>query len=388
MVIGAGIQGAGVAQAAAAAGYRVAIVEQRGVAAATSSRSSKLIHGGLRYLESGQFNLVRKSLRERARLLRLAPQLVRLVPFYLPVYAGMRRRSWQIRLGLMLYALLGGLRPENRFHTLPAAAWAATGLRRDGLEAVFCYYDGQTDDVALTRAVTDSACALGAELLCPARFVFARVGADGVDVEIETDPERGADPRGETRHLRSRVLVNAAGPWVEQVQAQIQPFNPGPPVDLVQGSHILLDAAAPPGICYVEAPQDGRAVFIMPWQGRTLVGTTETLFQGSPDQVAPLAEEIAYLQAVHAHYCPGPTPALQDAFAGLRVLPRDATRPLHRPRDTMLHTRPARVVALYGGKLTAYRITAEEVLRKLRRWLPPARPVADTRELAVGKRDE
>lgn len=371
------------AQAAAAAGYRVAIVEQRGVAAATSSRSSKLIHGGLRYLESGQFALVRKSLQERARLLRLAPQLVRLVPFYLPVYAGMRRRPWQIRLGLMLYALLGGLRSENRFHTLPASAWAATGLRLDDLEAVFCYYDGQTDDVALTRAVIDSACDLGAQLWCPARFISARAGVDEVEVEVETHQAHDADRRTENRHLRCRVLVNAAGPWVEEVQAQIQPFAAGPPVELVQGSHILLDAPAPPGVCYVEAPQDGRAVFIMPWQGRTLVGTTETPYQGPPDQVAPRPEEIAYLQAVHAHYCPGPPPALREAFAGLRVLPRDSDRPFHRPRDTVLHTQPARVVALYGGKLTAYRATAEEVLRKIRPWLPPARPVADTRELVL-----
>jgi glycerol-3-phosphate dehydrogenase len=375
LVIGAGIQGAGVAQAAAAAGYRVAILEQRHVAAATSSRSSKLIHGGLRYLESGQFALVRKSLQERARLLRLAPQLVHLVPFYLPVYAGMRRGPGLIRLGLMLYSLLGGLRSENRFRSLPRKEWRKLGLRTDGLRAVFRYFDGQTDDAALTRAVVDSACALGAELLCPATFLAAQVDADGVDAEIEHD--------GRRRKLRGRVLINATGPWVDRVQARIQPVVPGPAIDLVQGSHILLDAPAPPGIVYVEAPQDGRAVFIMPWRGQTLVGTTETLYQGDPAAVAPLPEEIAYLQAVYAHYYPGQNPRVLDSFAGLRVLPRQGRSLFNRPRDTLLHVGPERVLALYGGKLTAYRATAEEVMQRIRDWLPPARPIADTRRLAL-----
>jgi len=158
LVIGAGVQGVGVAQAAAAAGYRVVQLERAQVAAGTSSRSSKLIHGGLRYLETFQLRLVRESLRERAILLRIAPHLVELVPFFVPVYHDTTRAAWKVRSGLSLYALLGGLGAEARFQTVPQAAWETLdGLRTDGLRAVFRYMDGQTDDVALCRAVAASA---------------------------------------------------------------------------------------------------------------------------------------------------------------------------------------------------------------------------------------
>jgi glycerol-3-phosphate dehydrogenase len=180
-VIGAGIHGTGVAQAAAAAGHSVLLLEQTSVAAGSSSRSSKLIHGGLRYLETGQFGLVRESLRERGLMLRLAPELVRVQRFYIPVYAHTRRRPWQLRLGLSLYALLSSLRPESRFGTVPRSEWATLdGLDTAGLQAVFWYQDGQTDDRALTRAVRDSALQLGAQLRCPARFESARLDDDGV----------------------------------------------------------------------------------------------------------------------------------------------------------------------------------------------------------------
>ncbi|HKQ30418.1 MAG TPA: FAD-dependent oxidoreductase, partial [Burkholderiales bacterium] len=145
VVIGGGIHGAGVAQAAAAAGYSVLALEKTALAAGTSSRSSKLIHGGLRYLESGRLRMVRESLHERAVLLRIAPELVRLVPFYLPIYPDTRRRPWQIAAGLSLYALLGGLARDNRFVRVPRAEWDdLEGLDMHRLQCVFRYYDGQT----------------------------------------------------------------------------------------------------------------------------------------------------------------------------------------------------------------------------------------------------
>ena len=158
VIIGGGIHGVGVAQAAAAAGHRVLLLEKTALASATSSRSSKLIHGGLRYLESAQFGLVRGSLRERTLLLQLAPDLVRRLPFHIPVYAGTTRRPFTIRAGLSLYALLGNLAPDCRFASLPRTDWPdLDGLATDGLQAVFRYYDAQTDDAALTRAVMASA---------------------------------------------------------------------------------------------------------------------------------------------------------------------------------------------------------------------------------------
>ncbi len=377
LIIGAGIQGAGVAQAAAAAGYRVTVVEQAEVGSGTSSRSSKLIHGGLRYLETGQFALVRKALRERQRLLANAPGLVRLIPFRLPIYADSQRPAWKIRIGLSLYALLGGLHRENRFRTLDAAETARLPLRREGLRTVFEYLDGQTDDRALTRAVMASAQALGAELWQPVRFLFASVTNTGVSATVER--------AGREVTIEARVLVNAAGPWVDRVLSAVTPAVSCPAIDLVQGSHIVLAAPAPEAAWYVEAPQDRRAVFVLPWQGRTLVGTTETPFHGDPAEVTPLPAEIDYLQAVYRHYFPAGDTTVIDAFAGLRVLPKGPGGFFTRPRDTLLHTGPTRVLSLLGGKLTGYRATAEAVMKRIRRWLPPRKPVADTRTLPLGQ---
>ena len=147
VVIGGGIHGAGVAQAAAAQGYSVLVLEQSAIAAGTSSRSSKLIHGGLRYLENAQFSLVRECLRERALLLKNAPELVKLKPFYIPVYSETSRSAWQIRAGLALYSTLGGLGADTRFKIVPRHEWGTLdGLDREDLHKVFRYYDGQTDD--------------------------------------------------------------------------------------------------------------------------------------------------------------------------------------------------------------------------------------------------
>ncbi len=378
IVIGAGIQGAGVAQAAAAAGYRTLILEQTAIAAGTSSRSSKLIHGGLRYLESLQFGLVRKSLRERDILLDIAPRLVELVPFYIPVYRETTRRPWQLRIGLSLYALLGGLQRRDRFHVLSRAEREALpGIRKDGLTTVFRYYDARTDDAALTRAVVASAVELGAELRCPAAFRRADVSEQGVTLEYEEN--------GESRAVTGHALVNAAGPWVNAVLERIRPQVAPRAMDLVQGAHLVLDAPAPRGVFYVEAPQDRRAVFVMPWQGKTLIGTTETVFEDDPAKVAPTEAERDYLLEIWRYYFPASTDSVIDSFAGLRVLPRSDKSVFHRPRDTVFHTsHPGnRVLTLYGGKLTGYRATAEEALAYLKGVLPPATPRADTRTLRL-----
>jgi glycerol-3-phosphate dehydrogenase len=174
IVVGGGIHGAGVLQAAMAAGYSGLLIEKRGLASGTSSRSSKLIHGGLRYLESGQFGLVRESLRERAIHLRIAPDLVHLKAFYIPIYRDTRRRPWQLELGLSMYALLGGFAAGTGFGRVPRRQWSALdGLETQGLDAVVRYHDAQTDDAELTRAVVRSAQDLGGELAMPASFIGA-----------------------------------------------------------------------------------------------------------------------------------------------------------------------------------------------------------------------
>ena len=380
VIIGAGIHGAGVAQAAAAHGYRSLVLEAHSVAGGTSSRSSKLIHGGLRYLEQAEFGLVRECLRERELLLKLAPELVHLRRFRIPIYRETRRRPWQLRAGLSLYALLTGFNPHGLFRTLPRHSWdGLDGLDTRGLQAVFEYQDGQTDDAVLTQSVLRSAMNLGAELRMPARFLEAERSNERLEIAYEADCRR--------QHCVSRTLVNAAGPWISEVAARIRPALPEVPVDLVQGCHLLLDLPARESIYYMEVPEDGRAVFLMPWKGQSLLGTTESLYCGpDPGAVAPQPAEREYLLRVMERYFPGTRFKEQGAFAGLRVLPRDSARPFERGRELILQGDDAhrpRALGLYGGKLTSYRADSEKALRRLLPALPTRRPVADTAQLRL-----
>ncbi len=383
VVIGAGIHGAGVAQAAAAAGYAVLVLEQNQVGGGTSSRSSKLIHGGLRYLESGQLGLVRESLRERELLLKNAPALVKRVPFYIPVYRDSKRGPWTIALGLSLYALLGGLKAPLRFRRVPPADWARLdGIKTENLKAVFQYWDAQTDDQQLTQAVMHSALELGATLHLPARLETALREAEGYRLTYHFE--------GRAQGCFASTVVNAAGPWVDQVLACVEPAMPQVHTDLVQGTHILLAGRIDGGVYYLEAPRDGRPVFVMPWKDQTLVGTTETEFKGDPAEVLPLAEEKRYLLEVLQAYFPAyrsqARAQIRSAFAGLRVLPSGGGKLNARSRETLLvvdDPRHPRLLSIYGGKLTTYRSTAKEVIRRLTPTLPPKQAKADTSTLPL-----
>ena len=386
LVIGGGIQGAGVLQAAVAEGWSAALLERSEAAIGTSSRSSKLIHGGLRYLESFQFSLVRESLSERKILRTIAPHLVRLVPFHIPVYRGMTRGKWTIRAGLTLYALLGGLRKSARFRSLPRGEWdGLDGLDTNELKAVFRYYDGQTDDAALCRAVLASAIEIGA--LCEA-------GAQVTRIERQRERWRATYVRaGQESYVDARVVVNATGPWANRVAELARPAVPMRPVDLVAGTHIEIPGHLEKGIYYTEAPSDGRAVFSIPWKGRVLVGTTEEMFTGDPAEVRPTQRELDYLLAVHRRYFPNSDGEILESWAGLRVLPKAEGAAFDRPRDVVLHTDDeqggrATWVTVYGGKLTGYRHTAQEVLDEIRSGLSKGERRADTETLRLPVLDE
>ncbi len=385
VVIGGGIHGAGIAQAAAAGGFSVLVLEQHSLAHGTSSRSSKLIHGGLRYLESGSVALVRECLHERELLIKIAPDLIQLQPFYIPIYSNTTRRPAQLRVGLSLYALLSGplslMDKTARFRRVPSSEWDdLDGLKTDDLEAVFQYWDGQTDDAALTRAVMRSAQALGAHLQMPATFIGAQLHEEGCSVTYQHN--------GQTHTCEATVLVNAAGPWVNYVLTHVTPVPVQLAVDLVQGTHLLVSGNITHGIYYVEAPQDQRAVFVMPWQGNTLVGTTETMYTGDPAAVQPLPQEQEYLMQTLLHYFPDyrNSSVILSAFAGLRVLPVGEGKAFSRPRETILHVDSQdhpRLLTVYGGKLTAYRLTAERVMQRLVTALPTRTARADTRTLIL-----
>jgi glycerol-3-phosphate dehydrogenase len=382
VIVGGGIHGTGMAQAVAAAGHSALLLEQQALASGSSSRSSKLIHGGLRYLESGRIHLVRESLHERTTLLRVAPELVRLRRFYIPVYRQTRRHPWQLRVGLSMYAVLAGFHAGARFGTLPRHRWAELeGLRTRDLKSVFWYQDGQTDDALLTAAVMRSAQSLGAELFMPASFVGAQLDAAGVTVRYRSGS-------GEQHEVRARVLVNAAGPWAAAVAKQITPVIHVPRLELVQGTHLLLDLPARDYCFYVESPRDGRAIFFMPRSGHTLVGTTEVRFHGDPRQTTPSLNERNYLRAVTHHYF-GAAAAQQrvlEAFAGLRVLPAGKGHAFHRSRETLLladDPRRPRVMSIYGGKLTTWRAVSARALGMIAGSLPTRAPRARTDELPL-----
>lgn len=391
LVIGAGINGAGVAQAAAAAGHKVLLLDKEAPAAGTSSRSSKLIHGGLRYLESFEFGLVRESLHERSLLLKLAPDLVQLKDFYIPVYEETRRSRLLLRTGLSLYWMLAAGGPGSSFESLPRKRWHdLDGLRTEGLKGVFRYQDAQTDDVLLTRAVVASATRLGAEVVFPARVEAVHLQKNSCQV----------DYRCEDRELSvsATIVVNAAGPWANEVLGRVTPAVTALPMELVRGSHIIVERlqsvdSAHAGFYYVESPKDGRAVFIMPWQGNVLVGTTEGRYRGEPDNVRPLPQEIRYLTDILKHYFPlyqsRAAEKPQQAFAGLRVLPGGEGHVFHRSRELILHpgrpspAGPLRLLTLYGGKLTVWRATGEKAMKMLAPSLPRSKSRIKTSQLPL-----
>ena len=379
VVVGAGIQGAGVAQACAVNGLRTLVLEKAPrPACGTSSRSSKLIHGGLRYLETAQFRLVYECLQERALLCRIAPSLVSMKTFYLPVYRDTRRSAWWIHTGLAVYWALSGFNRDSAFRSEKIGVAERAGLRTAGLSRLFSYRDAQTDDRALTEAVLNSAIQHGARCEFNQELVGVR-HRDGV-YHLET---------ASAVEFKGRVLINAAGPWVNHVAGCFSDPVETLDISLVQGTHLVIAGTGIRDYFYLESPQDGRPVFVLPWKGDVLLGTTERVYSGNPDDVASTAEEASYLLDTFHHYFPLHTigPAnIQEHMAGLRVLPADQRNLNRKPRDTILLTSEhyPHYLAIYGGKLTAYRSTSERVVRKLMKWLDFKRPYQSTRNLFLG----
>jgi len=384
VVLGGGIHGVGVAQAAAAAGYRVLLLEKTALAAGTSSRSSKLIHGGLRYLESGQIHLVHKNLRERELLLKLAPDLVHRTTFYIPLYEASSRHTLSVRLGLWAYDLLAGFTKAPSSFRLPRSDWDdLSGLQTLGLKAVFSYSDAQTDDTALTRAVMHSARQLGAELCCPATFTSAEILGDHCQVKYQVgDIEK---------RVKCLAIVNALGAWGINLANRTTPPLPDYPFECIEGTHIECPGNNLSAAYYVESPTDRRGVFILPWGPRTLIGTTETPYYGDPDQLTPTQASIDYLQTIYQHYFPEHDATVLDAWAGLRVLPKTASSPFNRPRETVISVndpKNPRFVTILGGKLTGYRLTAARVIDQLQSVLPSRTALADTAQLKLTRADD
>lgn len=354
IIIGAGIHGAGFSYIAQALGLKSLLLEKSGqVGSATSANSSKLIHGGLRYLESGQFNLVRECLRERKRLLQAAPDLVALKPFYIPIYSPSKRGNITIAAGLSLYKLLGG----GGFSFLSQKQRAALPIKKHNLTGLWQYWDCQTNDNILTQRVVSAALKLGGEL---------QLGNYPIAIETR-NPEQFYLTLNNGTQVNSRCLINATGPWVNEVAA-LNPQLPNIKIQWVQGSHLVINRPAFYGCYYLESPIDGRPFFVLPWQGKQLIGTTETLIN-NPDAAALTSAERDYLIASYRYFFADSPIAHTDIIAtycGVRVLPlanNYSANPnmINRAkRDTQLvqAANTPGYLALYGGKLTSFYATA------------------------------
>ncbi|KAF1044517.1 MAG: Aerobic glycerol-3-phosphate dehydrogenase [Herbaspirillum frisingense] len=377
LVIGGGINGAGVARDAAGRGLSVALCEQNDFAGATSSASTKLIHGGLRYLEYHEFRLVAEALSEREHLLDIAPHIAWPLRFVMPHVEGLRPR-WMIRLGLWLYDHIGGRisLPRSRALRLDRMA-QASGLKRD-ITRGFAYSDAWVDDARLVIFNLLSAQEHGAEIMPRTRLESAR------RIESQDGGERHwlctleDMPTGERRSVRARALVNAAGPWVAQMDRQLNAQDGDgrhAAVKLVRGSHIVVPRLFSGEHAYILQNDDKRIVFMIPYEERyTLIGTTDVPQQNMDKGARISAEEEQYLLRAVNRYLERPI-AAQDIvwrYAGVRPLFDDeADNPSAVTRDYTLvlqeqHGLPC--VSVYGGKITTYRRLAESVMDKLAPW--------------------
>lgn len=340
----------------------------------TSCKSSKLIHGGLRYLESAQFKLVKECLLERKRLLHNAPELVKLIPFYIPVYTTSTRPAWLIWLGLSIYSLFS----LKAFKIIGKHQWPLLdNIKTENLKTVFKYYDAQTDDQLLTRAVAKSAQRNGANFIYNADFIHASSNNKIHEVSYIKNQHRYT--------IKSHYIINCSGPWVKDTQDKIHPSLKLPSIDLVSGAHIVIDTGTTQGAYYLEA-KDKRAVFVLPWKGSyTLIGTTEAIHKDSADNVTARRQDVTYLIDVYNQYFHKKISErnIVDEFAGLRVLPKNDSSTFNKSRESLIIESAdcPGLITLIGGKLTAYRAAAEQVVGKIK--LPKKRPVETTRSTKI-----
>lgn len=367
-IIGGGINGCGIARDAAGRGLSVVLVEQGDLASATSCASTKLIHGGLRYLENYHFRLVRESLRERQRLLSLAPHLVRPMRFVMPYVAGMRP-GWMLRTGFRLYDWFSGGGSLPRTRTLDLADDPAGVPLKSGFGLGFEYSDCVTDDARLVVANAIGAREKGASIRPRTRCVAAR-REDGLwHLVLQSG--------GKRETVTARALVNAAGPWVERVVETVLRRRPGAHVRLVKGSHIVLPRLHAHDRAYVLQNDDRRFVFVVPFaEDFTLIGTTEVELPKDSTEVTASSEEILYLcRAASTFFRAQIKPSkVKWTFAGVRTLVDDGSRkPSEVTRDYWIDVDGSYgdppLISIFGGKLTTYRILAEKVVDKLKHWI-------------------
>ncbi len=366
VIIGGGIHGVGVQHDLATRGItRTLLIEKNTVGSGTSSKSTKLIHGGLRYLQNPwDIPLVYEGLQERALLLKLAPDLCSPLEFLFPVFKGSGMPSWMVKIGLTVYDLLAGSQniAKHRFVKHEEARQMVPGLETSSMRKIFSFWDGQTDDLALTRLVSKSAQKLGAEIRTKTKVT--RVIKKNDHWQIETDQEQS---------VKAKSIVNAAGPWADNLllSADLKPIYEGVNI---RGSHLLIeDLGLKSGVFLQSPPKENRPnriLFLLPWLGKTMIGTTEAP-QSSPENCAMSEEESAYMiECINFYMDRKFTVAdVEQQFAGMRWLAKQPGKSMNKTsrkhKITTHNKESCPLFTIYGGKLTAYRKLCEEVGKKV-----------------------
>ncbi|WP_136799162.1 glycerol-3-phosphate dehydrogenase [Desulfosediminicola ganghwensis] len=371
-VIGGGINGCGIARDAAGRGLSVYLCEQHDLAHGTSSTSTKLIHGGLRYLEYYEFRLVRESLTEREVLLKNSPHIIWPLRFILPHHKGLRP-SWLIRLGLFLYDHIGGRK------ILPATSTVnltndETGIPLKGdYHKGFEYSDCWVDDSRLVVLNAMDAAERGAVVETRSRCIHANRENDLWNITLENNETK------EQHKIQAKCLINASGPWMDTTLAGIEYKHGTEHIRMVKGSHIIVDKLFDHSKAYIFQNSDGRIIFAIPYENNryTLIGTTDVDFQGDPDLVEISAEETEYLcSAANEYFTKNISPQeVVSSYSGIRPLFDDGTSDAKAiTRDYVLkldeENGRAPLLSIYGGKITTYRKLAESVLEKLEEYFP------------------
>ena len=391
LVIGGGINGAGIARDAAMRGLRVAVVEQNDFASGTSSKSSKLIHGGLRYLENYEFALVLEASRERDHLRRhLAPHLVQPMPFVFPIFKGDPVGRLRLSAGLWVYDGLSAFRNIARHRSWGHRTTLRhePELRADGLRGSMHYYDCWTDDARLTLETIQSAMEEGA-IACNHLAVMELLRENG-----RLSGARLRDGlSGAVVTINARQIVNATGPWLDRVRLLDDPAAQ-PVLRLTKGVHIVVprERVGNRNAIVLRAPRDGRVMFAIPWDDQTLVGTTDTDYDARPEDVAADANDVRYLlEAVNAYF---PNARLGEsdvigAYAGLRPLvappATDSETPSETSREEEIFESASGLLSLGGGKLTTYRRVSEKVVDRVVARLQSLEPERRVRECRTGE---
>jgi len=365
LIIGGGVTGAGVARDAALRGLKVALVEKTDFAAGTSSKSSKLVHGGFRYLEQAQFRLVFEGTNERALLMRVAPHLVRPLEFLLPVYKHDKPGLFVLDVGLWIYDGLSKFSSPRLHRTVraPRVAKLEPGLKREGLDGGLLYYDCATDDARLTLENIVDARALGATVANHTRAVKLLRQGDRI-LGAEVQPLDGSDS-GATVAVRAKVTINATGPWTDDVRRLAGESGI---LHASKGVHLVVDAARLGPHHAVVMKQKKRIVFCIPWgTDRTVIGTTDTFYDAPPEDVHADAADVTYLLELANNYFPDARLTPDDVlatWAGVRPLIKpdsDVATASDVSREHHILERPG-LVTIAGGKLTTYRRMAAEVV--------------------------